>query len=151
MTGGRFPHHTAIVAEVNERGQPTAVYEQNIGPPGRTDRTVRRSRIDLDRLTGGWARIYRPEKRPPHKPGRFEFTVINNAPEARDVDIVAGTRRLFTLHLSAENTERSYGHATVSATSAPTLVVGEAKATAVDGACFEVFTKGGRVAIRRLP
>src|SRR5262249_24764771 len=103
-TGGRFSHHTAIVAEVSERGLPTMVYEQNIGPPGRTDRTVRRSRIDLERLTGGWARIYRPEKRPPRKPGRFEFTVVNNAPEARDVDIVAGTRRLLTVHLSGENT-----------------------------------------------
>lgn len=152
-TGSRYPQHTSVVAAVNGRGMPTAVHEQNIGLAGRTDRTVRRSPIDLTQLTAGWVRVYRPEPRPARKRGQWAFTVVNNTPNTREVGIFAGPRRLFGLTLSAANTQSSYAHASavVIGLPAPALVVGTARVPAVDGACFELLAKDGTVSIRRLP
>lgn len=150
--GGSYSHHTAIVAEVSERGIPTAVYEENIGPPGKEDRTVRRSAIDLRTLTRGWVRFYRAEPRKT-KAGLFEFTVTNNTPTAQTLLIKSGMKRLFDFRLTKENTADSHGHATLTMTSGPppALMVGDARVNIVDGANYEIGLKGGKTTLRRVP
>ncbi len=76
--GAQHPHHTAVVAAV-DRGQPTAVYEQNVGAPAK--RIVVKTDIDFRSLTGGWVRIYRPARPKPDRRNPVEFTLLNHTDE----------------------------------------------------------------------
>jgi hypothetical protein len=53
---GGFRHHTAIVAEIDEKERRIRVYQQNAG--GR--RFVTEGNLRLNRMVAGWIRIYRP-------------------------------------------------------------------------------------------
>ncbi len=59
-----FPHHSAIVDEVLDRGRVLVILHQNIGPPGSTEderKVVRRDTLRLTELQkGGWVKAYRP-------------------------------------------------------------------------------------------
>jgi hypothetical protein len=59
-----YPHHTAIVASVGERGKVLTILHQNTGAPGTDEdrkRLVQEGTIRMDSLQeGGWVRIYRP-------------------------------------------------------------------------------------------
>jgi hypothetical protein len=67
-----YPHHTAIVADVRERGRVVTVLHQNIGPAGTTDerkQVVSETTIRPESLQkGGKVWIYRPV--PPEDPFR---------------------------------------------------------------------------------
>lgn len=150
--GALYTHHTAVVAEVDDRGQPTAVWEENVGPLGKADRTVRKTKIDFGLLKSGWIRIYQPEPRV-RKPGQYEFVLLNRTDIPRDVFVQLGDRRLFTISLTADNTDASYGYgmATINAPIPPTLVVGASRINIVDAAGYEIVTNDGKVTIRRMP
>lgn len=53
---GQFVHHTAVVAEVDEKEKTIRVYQQNAGGK----RFVTEGKPHLKALNGGWIRIYRP-------------------------------------------------------------------------------------------
>ena len=51
-----FPHHTAVVAEVNEDGKTVEILHQNSGGK----RFVHTDTLSLEDLREGWLRFYRP-------------------------------------------------------------------------------------------
>ncbi len=66
-----YPHHTAIVARVEQGGKLIAVYHQNVDFQGKeSDRDkVQEGELRMDSLQpGGWVKIYRPV--PPAPPDR---------------------------------------------------------------------------------
>lgn len=77
---GRFiRHHTQVVAAADANGRITKAFEQNVGG----NRPVQRNNaVDLTKLNGGTVTIYRPTPRG-DKPGRLEFTVVNNTGSSR--------------------------------------------------------------------
>ena len=60
----RYPHHTAIVAGVSQKGKLVTVLHQNVGLDDADDaskKVVQEGTIRTDSLQkGGWVRIYRP-------------------------------------------------------------------------------------------
>jgi|GEM_PF-2854729 len=59
-----YPHHTAIVSQVNDGGKTVAILHQNVGRKGANDeakKIVQEWSLKPDSLQkGGWVRIYRP-------------------------------------------------------------------------------------------
>lgn len=59
-----YPHHTAIVSGVSERGNVLTVLHQNVGGKNKSEdekKIVRESSLRMDSLQpGGWVRVYRP-------------------------------------------------------------------------------------------
>jgi hypothetical protein len=62
--GATFPHHTAIVAAVKNKGKVLEILHQNSGGAGKSDeerRRVQRGTLRFEHLQkGGWVKIYRP-------------------------------------------------------------------------------------------
>ena len=65
-----YPHHTAVVARVEQDGKLITVYHQNVSLKGRDESekgNVQEGELRMDSLQkGGWVRAYRPI--PPRKP-----------------------------------------------------------------------------------
>jgi hypothetical protein len=59
-----YPHHTAIVSQVDETGKLVTILHQNVimqGKAGKDSKNVREGTLRIDSLQkGGWIRIYRP-------------------------------------------------------------------------------------------
>jgi hypothetical protein len=58
-----YPHHTAIVAEVRDKGRSVILLHQNVGPPGASEekkQVVQQDTIRADSLKSGSVWIYRP-------------------------------------------------------------------------------------------
>jgi hypothetical protein len=153
--GKRATHHTAVVAAVNDRGRPTAVFEQNIGKLTKNgnvaDRTVHRNSINLGTLTGGWVRIYRPIVRY-SEAGRFEFTIVNNTKSQQTVTRTIG-KNTSTVALVKANTYGSFKnmYVTTTGTAKPTLTINGKSVTVQDAAGYEIYTTStGSASIRKL-
>ncbi len=67
-----YPHHTAIVARVEQDGKLITVYHQNVDFKGKeSDRDkVQEGELRMDSLQkGGWVKVYRPVlPGPPNRP-----------------------------------------------------------------------------------
>jgi hypothetical protein len=59
-----YPHHTAVLSAVSERGNVLTILHQNVGGKGKSDaekKVVQEATLRMDSLQkGGWVRIYRP-------------------------------------------------------------------------------------------
>ena len=76
--GFEFPHHTAIVRTVDDAGNPTAIFQQNVSlPKGGDARVVHKTALQILKLTSGRIMAYRPEK--PTNPSPSQFTLTNNS------------------------------------------------------------------------
>jgi hypothetical protein len=53
---GTYSHHTSVVAAVDVKAKTLKVYEQNVGK----SKQVVEGELELDKIQGGWIRIYRP-------------------------------------------------------------------------------------------
>jgi hypothetical protein len=81
-----FPHHTAIVRTVDEAGNPTGIYQQNIQTPKGTDgRFVQKSQLQTMKMISGRIMVYRPEKAT--NPLPMQFTLTNNS-KSKSVEFV---------------------------------------------------------------
>jgi hypothetical protein len=139
--GKNAPHHTAVVAAVDDQGRPTMVYEQNSGRPKK--RLVTKGAVDLLSLTGGWARIYRPSKPKPNPRLPVEFTVVNRTDEP--VTFTVG-RNAFTL--TAQDTEQAF--VTYRSSPAP-LVVAATSYPVRHRRAYEIYKKkNGRISLREV-
>ncbi len=76
--GFQYPHHTAIVRTVDENGNPTEVYQQNIKlPKGGDARVVQKSRLQTLKMTTGQLMVYRADK--PTNPFQMQVSWTNNS------------------------------------------------------------------------
>jgi hypothetical protein len=148
----KLKHHTQVVAAVDGAGRITQVYEQNITINGVANRTVmKRTAIDLTKLTGGSVSIYRAVARVPQA-GQVEYTIVNNTNASRTVTLQIGSSTS-SYSLDTINTKGSYrtGFATFSGSAKPVLKVGNTSLTIQDGAAYELYTQSnGQVGIRKL-
>lgn len=59
-----FPHHSAVVDDVQDGGRTIIILHQNAGPSSMSEaerQTVRREALDMDHLQeGGWIKAYHP-------------------------------------------------------------------------------------------
>jgi hypothetical protein len=136
--GVSVPHHTAIVAAVDDDGQPTAIYHQNAG----NKRFLLKQTIDFNKLTGGWARIYRPSKPKHDRRMPVEFTLLNRTDAA-----VSYTFAKQPQELSAYDTSK--GYRTWRFGGAAYLVVGRSTILPKHRKAYEIYkTKTGQLALR---
>jgi hypothetical protein len=147
-SGRLIRHHTQIVASVDANGRVTRVFEQNVG--GR--RTVQRNvAVDLAGLTGGMVTIYRPSPRV-NRPGRFEFTVVNNTMSPQTYTRRSGAWSA-TASLDRANTVGSYKYywSTFSPGVAASLEINGSSVPIRNAAAYELYTTTrGQVAIRQV-
>src|SRR5262249_14571905 len=139
--GKTAPHHTAIVAAVDGKGRPTAIYEQN-GVPSK--RHVVKESLDFGSLTGGWGRVYRPSKPKSDPPAPFEFTLLNRTD--RPVTFTVGRRRE---SLDAYDSERGFN--TYRYSGSAVLVVGRSTLRPAHRKGYELYRmKDGKIAMREV-
>lgn len=141
-------HHTAIVAAVDSRGWPTAVYEQNFNGV----RTVARHSVDFSQMSAGYVRVYRGTPRVAVA-GRTEFTITNNTAVARSGVLQVAGWNLGAFTLGAANTWSAYQSRYITATPGyiPTITFGTTTLPIVNGAGYEVFLlPSGYPSIRRI-
>ncbi len=125
-------HHTAVAAGVNSRGMPTHVFEQNAN----SVRLVTKDPIDLTKLVAGWIRVYRPIARV-DKPGRYEFSLVNNMTSQQSVAVKFGSQSLGSVSLGSTNTASSYVMEVVSSSSPTakfTLMLSNGNSIQIDNA-----------------
>jgi hypothetical protein len=104
--------------------------EENVGPLGKADRTVRKTRNRL-RPAEKWVDpcSIRPEPRV-RKPGQYEFVLLDRARYPTPTSLPSSAiDELFTISLTADNADASYGYgmATINAPIPPTPVVGASR------------------------
>jgi hypothetical protein len=138
--GRSAPHHTAIVAAVDDRGRPTATFEQNAA----NKRYVTKETIDFSKLTGGWVRIYRPSKpkRDPRMP--TEFALLNRTD--KEASYKFGGQQ----HTISEY-DTVMGYKTWRFGGAAVLVVGRSAIRPAHRKAYEIVEgKNGQVALREV-
>jgi hypothetical protein len=66
-----YPHHTAIIAKVEQGGKLITIYHQNVATKGKDESekgNVQEGELRMDSLQkGGWVKAYRPIPAPPPK------------------------------------------------------------------------------------
>lgn len=125
--------HTSIVSMVNVSGQPTEVFQQNFNGV----RSVTKAAIDLNKLTAGWVRIYRPKARV-ERTGEYKITIVNNVAGMQSATLNVGTSTISTFSLGTANTASSFSTRwlTTSSTTLPTIVL-------PNGSTISIVTAGG--------
>jgi hypothetical protein len=132
--------HTAVVAEVNPQGYPTFVFEQNSGSENDPRlRTVQRNPVDLTRITGGTASIYRP-KTMEYERNRYKFAVVNNAGTKQAAQVFFDNALVANLSANKTTSRGSYPTAWLAGTGVPTLRLSNGKNIRIeDRACYEIY------------
>lgn len=76
--GVTAPHHTAIVRTVDDAGNPTGIYQQNVNQvKGADGRVVVKATLNPAKLIRGSMLVYRPE--PATNPMPYQFSLTNNS------------------------------------------------------------------------
>lgn len=96
-------HFTAVVRTVDGSNRPATVFQQNFNRV----RTVQNAAINLQQLTNGWVRIYRPVTRVDVL-GTWKFTVVNNSSSAQNYTIMYDITTVSVLAATAANSHGSY-------------------------------------------
>ena len=138
--GKTVPHHTSIIAAVDDRGRPTAIYEQNMAGK----RHVLKEAVDFGSLTGGWVRIYRPSK--PRRDARMpvEFTLLNRTD--KPVSYKFGGREEALSEYDSERGFRTWRYGGVAV-----LVVGRSSVRPTHRKAYEIYkTDTGKIALREM-
>lgn len=102
--GSQFPHHTAVVRTVDDSGNPTEVYQQNILlEKSRDGRVVQKAALQTLKMTSGKLMVYRAHK--PTDPFLFQYTLTNNS-KSEQLEFTIGGKKA---SLGAPNTFDGYG------------------------------------------
>ena len=152
-TGSRTvsaPHHTSIIAEVNESGSATSVFEQNYD----NVRVLEKHPIDLTALKEGEVRVYRPKVRV-NAAGKYKYSVVNNTTNAQAVAVAIGQgKNVGMIQFTPANTANSYvtGWNSTNGNDRFKLVLANGVSiTVANGAAYEIFTKpDGQDSFRKL-
>lgn len=135
-------HHTAIVAEVDSKGYPTRIYQQNFNK----QRHVTRDSTDLFaelRSKGGYIQVYRAVD--PVSRSRTEFTLRNNS-KSDSVSFKIGSSS-YTLG----DADTSSGYSWRWSTASPVkLTVYGTTHTISHRSAYEFYTSGGKVLLRKI-
>ncbi len=135
-------HHTAIVAEVDSKGYPYLIYQQNYN----SNRYVTQDNTDLFaqlRAKGGYIQVYRAVD--PVSRSRTEFTVRNNS-SSSSVSYKVGSTSY-----SIGKADSSSGFSSIWNTASPVkLTVSGTTYTISHRAAYEFYTSGGKVLLRKI-
>ncbi len=140
-------HFTAVVAEVNEQGQPKSMFLQN----WKGERTVKKVAMDPTALTAGWMRIYRPIARI-DRPAEWKFTVVNNDASSQTYDLQVGVESHGLFSPAAVNTSGCYRvHWIVTDGTVPNVVSSDGVSYFLETAeGYEIVRISGEVRVRHL-
>lgn len=101
--GATFPHHTAVVRTVDDAGNPSGMYQQNVKlPKGGDGRIVMKSPLRVQKMIAGSMMIYRPSA--PANPLPYQFTLTNNS-KSESVEFIYCGRKA---KLGAANTRDGF-------------------------------------------
>jgi hypothetical protein len=144
--GSTFPHHTAIVRTVDNAGNPTGIFQQNVSvPKGGDGRVVQKAGLLPLTLTSGRIMAYRPEK--PTNPFQIQFTWTNNS-KSKTVEFTWFGKKD---KLGTPNTSDGYRMVWASGREANTLNVDGIDYTLSNRMAYEFYTKeDGKIGLREV-
>ncbi len=138
---------TAVIRKCDGTNRSVTVYQQNFNRV----RVVQSASVNLNQLTDGWVRIYRPKARVDVL-GTWKFTVVNNASTSQTFTIMYDITTVARLTATASNTYGSYSIHKVTTDGAVPCVVNNDNTIYVETAkANEIYTAvDGGFAFRQL-
>ncbi len=136
---------TAVVAEVNQAGRPSSVYQQNKSG----DEQVSLASIDVTNLSDGWLRIYRPKPRE-DAVNVWKFTTVNKSAIAQEYGVIVEITDVETVNSGEAGTAGSYRiHKITTDGTVPALLLDNGENMYVENGKAYEFLDGDWVHIRQ--